>query len=206
MAHDSSVFQRLADDSSGCYWYYRFEHWHDIFMVVIFAYAWNLSLILWLVPWRRKFSYLGATLEPLFQSESHGISLKNWRQLGHARLDVDYIRQLANRKDYQFYVFILVLNVWILFFAKLSMWSHFRREYYRAFNNSGFSDFFNIEIALVTLLMISTEFFAFSVLPALQVGSQFSNVIKIFLYSIYLECCVAFILLCIQCMLIIYQH
>ena len=92
-------------------------------MVVIFAYGWNLSLILWLVPWRRKFSYLGATLEPLFQSESHGISLKNWRQLGHARLDVDYIRQLSNRKDYQFYVFILCLNVWILFFAKLSMWS-----------------------------------------------------------------------------------
>ena len=38
---------------------------------------------------------------------------------------------------------------------------HFRNEYYNAFNNSGFSDFFNIEIALITLLMISTEFLHF---------------------------------------------
>eukprot|EP01084_Bolivina_argentea_P270651 460266_1 len=185
-----------------------FTDWPQIFVIVGLSYLWNLSLILWTLPWNSsKFDngmpYLGSTLSVMFESDKFGISINNWRQLGKKRIDQNIIFNIVNTLSFKFFAFIFTLNSWILFVAKITMWLTFKSSFYYAWNARGFTDFFNIEIALVTLLMISNIFFSFPILPSFQIAATKSQFITILLYLLYTEIILTFILLCIQYPLLI---
>ena len=183
----------------------EFTHWSQIFLVVGFSYLWNLSLVLWTLPWNahHSFPYLGSTLSVMFMSDRYGISIANWRQLGKKRVDESITFGIAELNSFKFFVFIFTLNSWILFLGKVAMFLTFQSSFYFAWNERGFTDFFNIEIALVTLLMISNIFFSFPILPSFQMAATKSSFILCCLYLIYIEFVATFILLCIQYPLLI---
>jgi len=189
-----------AFDGTSCSSQIEFSHWSQIFLVVGVSYLWNLSLILWTLPWNSHYSfpYLGSTLSVMFMSDRYGISISNWRKLGKKRVDESIIFGIAQLKSFKFFVFIFALNSWILFLGKIAMFLTFESSFYFAWNQRGFTDFFNIEIALVTLLMISNIFFSFPILPSIQMAATKSSFVLCCLYLIYVEFVATFILLCIQ--------
>mmetsp|Transcript_14119 Transcript_14119/g.21307 ORF Transcript_14119/g.21307 Transcript_14119/m.21307 type:complete len:378 (+) Transcript_14119:26-1159(+) len=215
------------DNAQSCSIDIHFSEWKHIFLVVTFSYLWNLSLIIWTLPWNvfnnnkaehepktqsartanddddASFPYLGSTLSVMFESETFGISLQNWRQLGKKRVDENNIFNIAESGAFKFFVVIFTLNSWILFFAKFFMFLTFGTSLYEAWDARGFADFFNIEIALITLLMVSNIFFSFPILPAFQMASTRSNLTLACLYLLYAEIALTFVLLCVQYPLLI---
>ena len=149
------------------------------------------------------FPYLGSTLSVMFESSKYGISIQNWRQLGKKRIDENNIFNIVQSTSFKFFIFIFTLNSWILFISKITMFLTFKSSFYYAWNERGFTDFFNIEIALITLLMISNIFFSFPILPSFQIASTKSSFILCCLYLLYIEIILTFILLCIQYPLLI---
>eukprot|EP01084_Bolivina_argentea_P040713 75185_1 len=93
---------------SPCLLHINFDHWSQIFVVVGISYLWNLSLILWTLPWNatKSFPYLGSTLSVMFESDQYGISIQNWRQLGKKRIDENSIFNIVESKSFKFFVFI----------------------------------------------------------------------------------------------------
>jgi len=190
------------DDIDGCWFYVDFNNWSKVFVVVGLAYFWNLGLVLWTLPWTMgesgSFPYLGSTLSVMFENERYGISIQNWRRLGKKRIDEGATRTLAQKASFKFFVAIFTLNSWLLFAAKVCMFLTFGDGFYSSWQQLGFTRFFNIEIALITLLMISNIFFSFPILPSFQIASTRSRMVQMCLYLVYLEMVSTFILLCIQ--------
>lgn len=123
----------------------------------------------------------------MFESERYGISIQNWRRLGKKRIDESNIFNVAQKASFKFFIAIFTLNSWLLFGAKVCMFLTFGDGFYTAWTELGFTRYFNIEIALITLLMISNIFFSFPILPSFQIASTRSTFVRGCLYLLYLE-------------------
>jgi len=194
-------------DIDGCWFYVDFDNWAKVFVVVGLAYFWNLGLVLWTLPWTMgdngSFPYLGSTLSVMFESERYGISIQNWRRLGKKRIDESNILTVAPKASFKFFIAIFTLDTWLLFAAKVAMFLTFGDSFYTSWSELGFTHFFNIEIALITLLMVSNIFFSFPILPSFQIASSRSSFVRLCLYLLYSEMAGTFIVLCIEYPLLI---
>merc|ERR1719206_403904 len=134
----------------------------------------------------------------MFESPRYGISIGNWRRLGKKRMDENNLHEIARAPQFALFVVVFALNSWLLFAAKVMLFLSLDVSFIAEWRSKGFSHFFDSEVALITLLMMSNLFFCFPILPSLQLAATKSGLVRASVWSLYCEFACTAVLLCVQ--------